>query len=65
LTPEAREILYSERLKYTIRRADVANAIQAGPDINPEERRRDGLMFLWCFINRTTAKTNTTIATVV
>jgi hypothetical protein len=62
LTPEARLIVYAERHKYTIRRGDVPNAIASG---DPEERRRDGLMFLWCILNRTTAKTNATIANIV
>jgi hypothetical protein len=36
-----------------------------GVQPDPEERRRDGLMFLWCILNRTTAETNATITTIV
>jgi hypothetical protein len=62
LTSEARLVMYAERDKYTIRRGDVPNAVPGG---DPEERRQDGLMFLWCIINRTTAKTNATITNIV
>jgi hypothetical protein len=64
LTPEARQILYSEQAKYTFRRADATNAPQV-PNSDPEEKRRDGLMFLWCIIDRTTATTNATISTIL
>jgi hypothetical protein len=36
-----------------------------GVQLDPEERHRDRLMFLWCILNRTTAKTNATITTIV
>jgi hypothetical protein len=55
-------VMHAERNKYTIQRGDVLNAIPGG---DLEERRRDGLMLLWCIINRTTAKTNATITTIV
>jgi hypothetical protein len=68
LTKDARTTLYAERDKYTIRRGTLAATpagagIPQGGDIN--ERRRDGLLFLWCILNRTTAKTNATISTIV
>jgi hypothetical protein len=40
--------MYAEQDKYTIRQGNVPNALPGG---DPEERRRDGLMFLWCIIN--------------
>jgi hypothetical protein len=54
--------------KYTLRRGTIAALpagaqIPAGGDVN--ERRRDGLLFLWCILDRTTAKTNATISTIV
>jgi hypothetical protein len=62
VTPETWSVLYLERKKYTIRRGDVPNAIAGG---DPEEIRRDGLIYLWCIINRTTTRTNATISTIV
>jgi hypothetical protein len=59
LTTEARATLYAESITYTFRRGDHPALMVAGAD--PEERRRDGLMFLWAVINRTTAKTTATI----
>jgi hypothetical protein len=61
LTPETVNYVCRTH-KYTIRRGDVPNTIAGG---DPEERRRDGLMFLLCIINRTTAKTNATITNIV
>jgi hypothetical protein len=68
LTKDARTTLYAERDKYTIRRGTLAALpdgvnIPHGGDVN--ERRRDGLLFLWCILDRTTAKTNATISTIV
>ena len=68
LTKDARTTLYAERDKYTITRGDVM-ATPAGltipPGGDPTERRRDGLLFLYCILDRTTAKTNATISTIV
>jgi hypothetical protein len=67
LTKDARTTLYAERDKYTIRRSTLLAAV-AGANIpagDPNERRRDGLLFLWCILDRTTAKTNATISTIV
>jgi hypothetical protein len=61
LTPEPRATSYSEQDKYTIRRGDVANAVpMPGVQPDPKERHRDGLMFLWCILNQTHTKINTT-----
>ena len=68
LTKDARTTLYAERDKYTIRRGTLAALpdgvnIPHGGDVN--ERCRDGLLFLWCILDRTTAKPNATISTIV
>jgi hypothetical protein len=60
LTTEARATLYAESATYTYRRGDIA-AHMVQPGAEDEEKRRDGLMFLWSIINRTTAKTTATI----
>jgi hypothetical protein len=59
LTTEARATLYAESATYTYRRGDHPALMLGAGD--PEERRRDGLMFLWAIINLTTAKTTATI----
>ena len=67
LTKDARTTLYAEREKYTLTRGNVA-VTPAGltiPAGDPTERRRDGLLFLFCILDRTTAKTNATISTIV
>jgi hypothetical protein len=58
LTTEARATLYAESTTYTFRRGDHP-ALMVGV-ADPEERRRDGLMFLWAVINRTMATFETT-----
>jgi hypothetical protein len=67
LTNDARTTLYAEQDKYTLRRGTLealpGSTIPAGGDAN--ERRRDGLLFIWCILDRTTAKTNATISTIV
>jgi hypothetical protein len=62
LHKEARATLYAESENYTVQRSDVPNALPGG---HIEERRRDGVLFLWMIVNRTTAKTNATISTIV
>jgi hypothetical protein len=64
LTPEARLVINADKDKYTVRRGDVLNG-PTGPGISPEEQRRDGLMYLYCIINRTTAKTHATVTSIV
>jgi hypothetical protein len=65
LTPEARIIINADKEKYTIWRGDI----QAAPVIpgvtNSEERRCDGLMYLYCIVNRTTAKTHATMRSII
>jgi hypothetical protein len=63
LSQEARDTLYAESATYTYRRGDVQNNVQPGQD--PNEKRRDGMMFLWTIINRTTARTNATSAVII
>jgi hypothetical protein len=62
LTNSARASLYAESDTYTFRRGDVPGAAPGGDD---EERRRDGLMFLWSIINRTTAMTTATLSVLI
>jgi hypothetical protein len=54
LTPEAQLVINADKEKYTVGRGDVPNA-PAGLGTSPEERCRDGLMCLYCIINRTTS----------
>jgi hypothetical protein len=63
LNQEARDTMYAESDTYTYRRGDILVPLPAGMD--PEEKRRDGVMFLWSIINRTTARTNATIAVII
>jgi hypothetical protein len=62
LTASARASLYAESDVYTFRRGDVPGAAPGGVD---DERRRDGLMFLWAIINRTTAMTTATLSVLI
>jgi hypothetical protein len=63
LTQEARDTLYAESEGYTYRRGDVQVPAIAGTD--PNEKRRDGMIFLWTIINRTTARTNATVTVII
>jgi hypothetical protein len=63
LTTEARDTLYAESASYTYTRRDVQ--VPAVPGTDPNEKRRDGMMFLWTIINRTTARTNATVAVII
>jgi hypothetical protein len=62
LTASARTALYAESETYTYRHGDVVGAV-AGGDNN--EKRRDGLMFLWALINRTTSMTTATLSVLI
>jgi hypothetical protein len=62
LSASARTALYAENDTYTYRRGDVPGAI-AGGDNN--EKQRDGLMFSWTIINRTTAMTTATVSVII
>jgi hypothetical protein len=61
LTQEARDTLYAESATYTYRRRDIQVPVIG----NADDKRRDGMMFLWTIINRTTARTNATIAVII
>ena len=63
LTLEAKETLYAESESYTYMRNEVQTPVPDGLD--GTEKRRDGLMFLWTIINRTTARTNATISVII
>lgn len=71
LTDLAKTTAYAKRQKYTITRGSVrtAQAVIAGAAAVPlgddTEEIRDGVLFLWCIINRTTAKTNATISGII
>jgi hypothetical protein len=62
LTASARTALYAESDSYTFRRGDVIGAVQGGDD---NEKRRDGLMFLWAIINRSTSMTTATLSVLI
>jgi hypothetical protein len=62
LTASARTALYAESDSYTMRRGDVVGAVQGGDD---NEQRRDGLMFLYAIINRTTSMTTATLSVLI
>lgn len=68
LTKEAMATMYAERQLYTLTRAGVVAAgIAAGgliPGADTDEFR-DGVLFLWAVINRTTAQTNATISAII
>jgi hypothetical protein len=64
LTPEAQLVINADKEKYTVRRGDVLNA-PISPGNNPEEHRRDGLMYHYCIVNRTTAKTHAKVTSIV
>jgi hypothetical protein len=51
--------------KYTIWRGDVPNEPVIAVVTSPEECWRDRLMCLYCIVNRTTAKTHTTVTSIV
>jgi hypothetical protein len=62
LTQEARDTLYTESANYTTYRWGDTQVPVVG---NADDKRRDGMMFLWTIINRTTAWTNATITVII
>jgi hypothetical protein len=62
LTASACTALYAESDTYTYRRGTVVGAVPGGDD---NEKRRDGLMFLWAIINRTTSMTTATLSVLI
>jgi hypothetical protein len=71
LSDDARTTVYAERKNYTIKRGDVdaSQALIAAaipvPAGDADDEIRDGVLFLWSIINRTTAKTNATISGII
>jgi hypothetical protein len=63
LTQEAKDMLYAESEGYTYCRGNVQINVPQGNDAN--KKRCNGLMFLCTIINRTTARTNLTIAVII
>jgi hypothetical protein len=69
LTTSALDIINAERAKYTLTRAQV-NAHLAASQLpllagNPDDEYQDGVLFLWCILNRTAPQTNATITTII
>jgi hypothetical protein len=57
-------VINADKDKYAVRRGDIPNAPNIPGVTNPEERRRDGLMYLFCIVSRTTAKTHTMVTSI-
>jgi hypothetical protein len=70
LTPEALNILYADRHVFTVKYSEIS-AMQPTPNPNPmangnpDDEFRDGVLFLWAIINRTTAQTNATVTSIL
>ena len=62
LTDDALNTVHAEKESYTITRRDVPQANERG---HPTDTFKDGLLFLWTIINRTTARTNATISVII
>jgi hypothetical protein len=62
LTASARTTLYVESDTYTYRRGYVSGAVAGGAN---NEKRRDGLTFLWAIINHTTSMTTATLSVLI
>jgi hypothetical protein len=67
LIPSALNIINSERSKYTLTRAQVNSTLPPGNQLqgNADDEYQDGVLFLWCILNRTAPQTNATITTIV
>jgi hypothetical protein len=69
LTSSALATINAERSKYTLTRAQV-NAHRAATQLpqiqgNANDEYQDGVLFLWCILNRTAPQTNVTISTII
>jgi hypothetical protein len=67
LSSAALATINAERSKYTLTRAQV-NTICATAQLpqiqgNANDEYQDGVLFLWCILNRTAPQTNVTIST--
>jgi hypothetical protein len=67
LTTSALDIINAEQAKYTLTRAQVNATLPAGAQIqgNANDEYQDGVLFLWCILNRTAPQTNATITTII
>jgi hypothetical protein len=67
LIPSALDIINSERSKYTLTRAQVNATLPPGNQLqgNADDEYQDGVLFLWCILNRTAPQTNATVTTIV
>jgi hypothetical protein len=67
LIPSDLDIINSERSKYTLTRAQVNATLSPGNQLqgNADDEYQDGVLFLWCILNRTAPQTNATVTTIV
>jgi hypothetical protein len=69
LSSSALATINAERSRYTLTRAQV-NAQRATAQLpqiqgNANDEYQDGVLFLWCILNRTAPQTNVTISTII
>jgi hypothetical protein len=67
LSSSAHATLNAERYKYTITRAQVNATLGPNNQIqgNPDDEYQDGVLFLWCILNRTAPQTPATISVII